>query len=150
MPRAVFCLGVDRRAESLEGRNKVRCTCILPAAGTTHQFPNSPSSPVCAFSALLVQRSALSVTENALHFVASQRWLFVHGLPAYQRAGALGNVRTIAEPFEAPYRRPQTLIPRVGVRGGHVAKAFKVCSLLFPITLCLCGPWRNKTKTISV
>lgn len=78
----------------------------------------------------------------------------VHGLPAYQRTEALGSALTIAEPLGAPYRQPQILCPCIDSQGagwdGHVAQALKVRPLLFPISLCLCCPWRNKVKTISI
>lgn len=81
--------------------NEVSCTCILPAARpSVLQIVLTPS---CAFSALLVQHNALSARENALCFVASHGCshdCFVHGLSAYQRAEALGNIRTITEPFK--------------------------------------------------
>lgn len=75
MPRTVFYLGERVEQKSLEGTynitfsNEVSCTCVLPAARPA--VLQTVLTPLCAFSALLVQPSALSAIENALCFVAS-------------------------------------------------------------------------------
>lgn len=75
LPRTVFYLEEIVEQKSLWGRcsitfsNEVSCTCILPAARPS--VLQIVLTPLCAFSALLVQHSALSASENALCFVAS-------------------------------------------------------------------------------
>lgn len=71
----------------------------------------------------------------------------VHSLPAYQRAEASGNIGAVAGPFTASL---QATTDMWSGWGAHVAETFKVCSLFFPISLCLNWPYRKKTKTISI